>query len=65
MGFVVGDGYRTNPLSVTPGGVTVIVVESNGRVVEYPNIKKPYAYIKTIQKNNPSIIDAYIKGEKK
>ena len=60
MGFQVGDQYRTNELSLVPGGYTVCVRESNGRVYEYTRIKKPYAYIRTLS-NKANILDAWIK----
>ena len=63
MGFKVGDDYRTNPISVTPGGVTVTTINEKGQVLDYENIKQPYAYIKTALKN-PDIIKAYIKKRK-
>ena len=35
MGFVVGDKYRTNELSLIPGGYTVCVRETNNKVLEF------------------------------
>jgi len=60
MGFKVGDEYRTSELSLIPGGYTVCVREE-GRVLEYTNVKKPYAYIRSILKN-PGVLDAWIKN---
>ena len=43
-----GDEYRTNPLSLQPGGITVRVVLENGQIISYDKVKKPWHYIKTI-----------------
>ena len=47
-GFKVGDKYRTNELSLRPGGYTVIVEEKDGRRYSYDKIKYPYAYISKV-----------------
>ena len=60
MGFIVGDQYRTSELSLTPGGYTVCVRETSGKVYEYNKIKKPYAYIRKASEN-PNVMDAWIK----
>ena len=60
MGFEVGDIYRTSELSLIPGGYTVCVRESDGRILEYINIKKPHAYIRTVARN-ANVMDAWIK----
>jgi hypothetical protein len=51
MALVVGDKYRTNPLSLVPGGSSVMVEFKDGTVLVYDNIKSPYAYINTLMKN--------------
>jgi hypothetical protein len=43
-----GDEYRTNPMSLQPGGTTVRVVLENGQVISYDKVKKPWHYVKTI-----------------
>lgn len=43
-----GDEYRTNPMSLQPGGITVRVVLENGQIISYDKVKKPWHYIKTI-----------------
>lgn len=63
MGFIVGDNYRTNELSLRPGGYTVVVEYSSGAVYEYDKIKRPNAYIRSLSWN-PDIEGAWIKGEK-
>jgi hypothetical protein len=60
MGFTVSDKFRTNDLSLEPGGVTVVVTYHDGRVLEYPRIKNPAAYIRTMN-NNPNVKSATIK----
>lgn len=44
----VSDQYRTNPLSLKPGGCEVIVVFENGKRFIYDKIKKPQAYVRNI-----------------
>jgi len=61
MGFIVGDQYRTNELSLVPGGYTVCVRENSGKVYEYKNVKKPYAYIRKVSEN-PNVMDAWVKN---
>ena len=53
MGFRVGDEYRDNPMSNRPGGVTVCVKETNGKIFEYDKIKNPEAYMRKIKTENP------------
>jgi hypothetical protein len=60
MGFKVGDQYRTNEMSLRPGGETVVVTYNDGRVYEYDKVKNPYAYIRKIEKN-PLVKSASIK----
>lgn len=55
----VGDQYRKNELSKTPGGCTV-VVEMKGGIFEYDKIKDSEAYIKMASKK-PGFIKAYVK----
>lgn len=38
--------YRTNPLSLRPGGYSVTVIMRNGQRLMYENIKNPDAYIR-------------------
>jgi hypothetical protein len=44
--IVVEDHYRTNPLSLVPGGSVVIKIEDNNRVYVYDKVKNPEAYIR-------------------
>lgn len=52
MGLKVGTEYRTNPLSYSAGGVTIVVERTDGKVLEYNDVKYPNKYIKKI-KDNP------------
>jgi hypothetical protein len=55
----VGDEYRSSNLSHTPGGVTVVVKLTNGKILEYDKIKYPNRYIdKVILKGN--VKDAWV-----
>jgi len=54
--FNVGSNFRTNPMSLTPGGKTVIITYKNGTTISYRNIKNPNAYIAKIDRNTISII---------
>jgi hypothetical protein len=44
---VVGEEFRTNPLSLTPGGSNIEVVYSTRSKI-YTNIKNPKAYVNRI-----------------
>jgi hypothetical protein len=48
MALQVADQYRTNPMSLTPGGYTVMVEYKDGTVLFYDKVKNPNAYIKRI-----------------
>jgi len=50
----VSDNYRTNALSLKPGGYVVKVSHSDGRVFIYDKVKKPGAYLKMIKDKNPA-----------
>jgi len=43
--FICGLEYRTNYLSLQPGGFVIGVWNKKGRYVEQPNIKNPKMYI--------------------
>ena len=44
----VNDNYRTNPISLQPGGSTVKAIHERGKVFVYDKVKRPGAYIKTM-----------------
>lgn len=56
----VADNYRTNSLSLKPGGCTIVVEYNNGHIFEYDKIKNPDAYIRKIKKNR-NVVNAWIK----
>ena len=58
----VGDEYRTNPLSLRPGGSVVMVVFSSGRTLEYDKVKSPKKYISTIP-GKEDIVQIFVNGK--
>ena len=44
----VADEFRTNPLSLKPGGSIVTVVFSDGRMLDYDKVKSPKKYVASI-----------------
>lgn len=61
----VKDQFRTNDLSLKPGGYEVTVIHENGKIFIYDKIKNPGMYIKSISaksKNGP-IVEIKIDGE--
>lgn len=61
MAFRVADEYRENPMSLRPGGYTVFVKGSNGKVLEYDKVKMPWRYIAALKKEDPTIQKAWWK----
>ena len=55
MAFKVGDVYRTNDLSLKPGGCTIFVIDERGNVLEYDKVKNPEAYIRKLKRENLGI----------
>jgi len=60
--IVVQDKFRTNELSVQPGGATVTVSHSDGSHRVYKNIKNPRAYTNSILKDE-TIISVQVDGQ--
>jgi hypothetical protein len=59
----VSDQYRTNPLSLKPGGYTVTAVHETGKIFIYDRVKNPRAYIKSMsteQSEHGAIIEVRI-----
>jgi hypothetical protein len=50
-GFKVSDEYRTNPLSLKPGGHEIQVSYSGGKFLVYDKVKYPGAYIKNLEES--------------
>ena len=57
----VGDEYRTNPLSLSPGGSVVTVVFSDGRMLDYDKVKSPKKYVSKIPQKD-DITAVYVNG---
>ena len=57
----VGDEYRTNPLSLIPGGSLVTVVFSDGRMLDYDKVKSPKKYVSKIPQKE-DITAVYVNG---
>lgn len=51
----VGDEYRTNPLSLTPGGYIVTVHLKSGKTLEYDKVKRPSSYVRVIENKEGAI----------
>lgn len=49
--FVVADRFRTNDLSLKPGGFSVTVIYSDNSHRIYTKVKNPEAYVRSITKN--------------
>lgn len=60
--LVVHDRFRTNDLSLQPGGSAVTVVYADGSTRIYPNVKNPKAYIAAISKKDQNIVKAQVDG---
>ena len=54
--------YRTNPLSHTPGGVTVTVKLKDGTSLQYDNVKYPNGYINKLRRD-PQVLYWTISGK--
>ena len=50
--YRVGKDYRKNELSFQDGGSTVCVEYVGGWVKEYNNVKKPWAYMNSIEESD-------------
>ena len=57
----VGDEFRTNPLSLKPGGSIVTVVFSNGKMLDYDKVKSPKKYVASIPTRD-DITAVYVNG---
>jgi hypothetical protein len=57
----VSDEFRTNPLSLKPGGSIVTVVFSDGRMLDYDKVKSPKKYVASIPQRE-DITAVYVNG---
>lgn len=62
-GFYVSDEYRTNHLSLKPGGCVVKVNYADGHFRLYDKIKYPEAYINNITKRDLEILSVEVEGK--
>lgn len=60
--IVVHERFRTNELSLRPGGYNVTVIYSDGSQRIYNNVKNPRAYINSIAKDE-TIVKALVDSE--
>ena len=63
---LVGDEFRTNSLSLIPGGKNVTVVYSNGARLVYDKVKNPGKYIKSISEKdsaNGHMMEILVEGK--
>lgn len=64
--LIVKDQYRTNELSLKPGGFSVKVIHENGRSFVYDKIKSPASYVAYISRTenaNGNITEIQIEGK--
>lgn len=59
--FVVADRFRTNALSLKPGGSSVTVIYSDNSQKIYTKVKNPRAYVNAIIKDS-SIVKVLVDG---
>lgn len=55
-GFFVADQFRTNELSLVPGGSLITIYYQDGSFRIYDKIKKPSAYIRMITDKDNRIV---------
>jgi len=53
------DQNRTNELSFIPGGVTVRVIFTSGKYMDYDKVHYPKKYI-AVAKSKPDVTDAFV-----
>ena len=58
----VSDQFRTNNLSLTPGGFEVSITLNNGKTLVYDKIKIPRKYIQSLS-NYGDIVSVKVNGE--
>lgn len=61
----VKDNYRTNELSLEPGGHEVTVIHESGKSFVYDKVKRPGMYIKSISgrdKGHGAIVEILLDG---
>lgn len=58
----VTDKFRTNNLSLTPGGAVVEITYKNGKTLLYDKIKNPKLYIQSLA-NDSTIVSVKVDGQ--
>ncbi len=58
----VADEFRTNNLSLTPGGSIVEITYANGKTLVYDKIKNPKKYIQSLS-DYKNIVSVKVDGE--
>lgn len=59
-GYYVSDEFRTNNLSLTPGGSVVSVEYADGETKAYDKVKNPKAYVNAIINKDVRIVNIYV-----
>ena len=59
----ISDQYRTNPLSLRPGGYEIRVIYNSGKTYVYDKIKDPTRYIATMTTNSSDIYEIFVDGQ--
>jgi len=59
----VKDEFRTNKLSLQPGGYTITVVYSNNSKRSYDKVKDPARYIQSLITRGADILEVLVDGE--
>ena len=59
---IVNQEYRTNSLSLRPGGSTITAIMKDGRQLVYENIKNPTAYIRKAA-DDPTVVSFLVDGK--
>jgi hypothetical protein len=57
----IADQYRTNPLSLRPGGYEVRVIYNSGKTYVYDKIKDPSRYVSSM--NTTDIYEIWVDGQ--
>jgi hypothetical protein len=58
----VSDEFRTNNLSLTPGGSEISITLNTGQILVYDKIKSPKKYIQSLS-NYKDIVAVTVNGE--
>lgn len=59
----VSDEFRTNSLSLQPGGSTVTIVYASGSKVSYDKVKDPRKYVQSIINRGKPVKSVLVDGQ--